>query len=733
MIETETEFEKPVHLRDYLRTVQKRKYTVLLVFVVVFTVVLIKTLTDTPQYSASTQVLIEKSDPTPILSNYAYSPFDPEFLETQSHIIKSTPVAQKVVRLLDLEKSYDSFSRQQGLSLPFFESILGWGTSLKETVQSVFGASPSATSPDAGEGAVKTRSKADLLADMISGSIVVTPVRDTKIVSINFTSSSPELASLVTNTVAKAYIEQILEMRMQSSGYSIGWMTKKAEEERAKLDKAEKAFQDYVRASDIVTIEDRLAILPQKLSELSQKLTLAQAKRREVEALYTKISGVSNHMETAESLSVIANNPTIQSLNQQLLKTEQNIMELSKRYGQKHPVMKAAVPELEMLRQKREREIAQIIKSVGNELELAKSAEEDFNRLLSETKAQTVNLNERFIQYGMLKREVDTNRNLYDALVAKVKEQNVTEKTQTVNVWVVEEAKTPEFPSKPNKQRNLLLGLILGLFGGIGLAFFLDYLDNTVKLPEDVEERLGLPVLGIVSLLKDKNLRPEKMMMDDGKSAFSEEYKTIRTAVQLSSYDSPPRTILVSSTSPQDGKTTSVINLAVAMSQTGKKVLLIDADMRRPSIHGIFELDNTRGLSTLVASGDDKDVVHKGPVENLYIMPSGPVPPNPSELLGSDRFKSLLQALSKKFDLILIDSPPMLSVADGLIISKQVNGSIIVARSGKTTHEAAYKVIKTLHSIDAKVIGVVINAADMKKSGYYYYYNNYSYYSSSEN
>lgn len=728
MIETEIENEvgRETHLRDYLRVVLKRKYTVLLVFIIVFTAVFIKTITSIPLYSAATSVLIEKSEPNLIMSNYSYSPFDPEFLATQSHIIKSTSVAQKVVRLLDLEKAYDSFSKQHGKPLAFIESITAWGSSLMETVKSVFGIAASDASVEESEaGRAKKISKADAIAEMISANIVVTPVRDTKIVAINFTSPNPALASLVTNTVAKAYIEQILDMRMQSSGYSIGWMTKKAEEERAKLEKSEKAFQDYIRSADIITIEDRLAILPQKLSELSQKLTQAQAKRREVEALYTKVAAVSHNMQAAETLSVIANNPTLQSLNQQILKTEQNMMDLSKRYGQKHPMMKGAISELEIFKQKREREITHIIQAVGNELELAKSAEDDYNRLLADTKAQTVNLNERFIQYGMLKREVETNRNLYDALVAKVKEQSVTEKTQTVNVWVVEEAKTPEFPSSPNTRRNLLLGLILGLFGGVGLAFFLDYLDNTIKLPEDVEERFGVPVLGVVSLMKDKEKSAEMMMMSDVHSAFSEEFKTIRTAVQLSSYDSPPRCILISSTSPQDGKTTSAVNLAVAMSQTGKKVLLMDADMRRPSIHGLFELDNTKGLSTLVSGAGEKDTVQKGPVENLFIIPSGPIPPNPSELLGSDKFKSLLNILREKFDLIIIDSPPMLSVADALILSKQVDGSIIVARSGKTTYEAAYKVMKRLNDIDAKVIGAIINAADMKKSGYYYYYDDY--------
>ncbi|MDX9787063.1 MAG: polysaccharide biosynthesis tyrosine autokinase [Desulfobacterales bacterium] len=727
MIET----EKEAHLRDYLRVVLKRKNTILAVFIIVFTAVLIKTYSDTPLYKASATVLIEKSEPTQIITNYAYTPFDPEFLETQSHIIKSTSVAEKVVRLLDLEKSYDSFSRQHAKRLPVVDSVKTWIDSLVKTIKSLFGVTASEASFAEGSVPKTGRSKTDEIAAMISGNIVVSPVRDSKILSINFTSPNPVLASLITNTVAKAYIEQILDMRMQSSGYSIGWMTRKADEERKKMAASEKALQDYIRASDIITIEDRLAILPQKLTELSQNLTQAQSKRREIEALYAKVSVISNQMDEAETISIIADNLTLQSLNQQILKTEQKIVELSKKCGPKHPIMKNAQKELAVFRQKREREITHIIKKVANELELVKSAEEDFKRLLADTKAQTVNLNERFIQYGMLQREVETNRNLYNALMAKIKEQSVTEQIQTVNVWVVEEAKTPEFPSSPNIKRNLLLGIFLGLIGGVGLALFLEYLDNTIKLPEDVQDVFGVPALGLVSLLKEKEKIPEKMMITDSASAFAEAFKSIRTAVQLSSHDAMPKQILITSTAPQDGKTTIAVNLSVAMSQMEKRVLLIDADLRRPSIHKIFELENTKGLSTFLTGVSDKDIIQKGPADNFFVIPSGPIPPNPSELLGSERFKVLLAYLSEKFDLIIIDSPPLLSVADGLVISKLAAGTILVMRSGKTTYESAYKVLKSMEEIETKVLGVVINAADLKKSGYYYY-NDYSYHYSSE-
>ena len=723
------EIEKEIHLRDYLRIVQKRKLIVASFFVITFTMVVMATFTATPQYNASTKVLIEKNDPNPMMANYAYVPYDPEFLTTQSHIIKSASVAEKVVNLLNLEKTYDTFMAQHEKGFSITGSLFSWVSSLLSTIKNVFGATSEASvETDPEDAAIAKRNS---LIKMVSSSIVVSPVPESRIVTINFTSPNPELATMITNTVAKAYIEQILDMRMKSSGYSIGWMTEKAEEEREKLERSEAALQRYMKEANIVTLEDRVTILPQKLAELSRQLTMAQTKRKELEAIYKKVTLLNKNPGDAETLPMVADNPTLQSLNQQALKAEQHILELSKKYGPKHPLMKRAVADLGILTGKRDREIERIIKSIKNDYELAKSTEENFQTLLNNTKSEAVNLNERSVQYGMLKREVETNRNLYNALVTKIKEQNVTEQIQTVNVWVVEEAKVPEAPSKPNKRRNILLGIILGLFGGVGLAFFLEYLDNTVKLPEDIEERFGQPVLGLVPLVDPKDKPNEEILMTEARAAFAESYKTIRNAVQLSAFDAPPKKILVTSMSPQEGKSTTALNLGIAFGQANKRVLLIDADLRRPRIHKILHLENDKGLSTYMTGTSDIHIVQKNNRNNLYIMPAGPVPPNPSELVGSKRFMTMLDELSETYDAIVIDSPPVLSVSDSLLISKVVDGSILIARSAKTTHDTFFKGLKQLQDISAKVLGVVINAVNLQKSGYGYY-DSYQYYYSAD-
>jgi capsular exopolysaccharide synthesis family protein len=689
--------EQEIHLRDYLKIVYKRRYTVFTFFAIVFAVVLIGTLSSSPVYRASTKVLIEKIEPANLSMAFSYStPYDPEFYETQYQLIKGMSVAQRVVKMLSLENTYETY----------------------------FKGSMKNMSPEGG------KTKADFLAGIISGGIVVSPVKNSKIVSISFLSGNPEFAALVANTAAKAYMEEILDMRMSASRYSIEWMTKKAEEEKTKLEKSEKDLQEYTRANDIVTLQDKVTITPEKLTEFNSQLIKAETKRKEIEGLYNKVSRTG--IKDAETIHSIVSDPSVQSIRGQILKAEQDIQELSKKLGRKHPAMIKAEEDLKSLERKKEEEIRRVIASIRNEYELARSQENSLRQTLSSTKAEALNLNEKFVQYGTLSREVETNRQLYDALIKKMKEQSVTEQVQTVNIWVVEKAAKESAPIKPRKVLNILLGIIVGLFGGIGLAFFFEYLDNTIKAQEDVEMRLGVPVLGTVPLVESKDENIEDIILKEPQSVIAESYKTIRTAILLSSASKPPRNILITSMGPGEGKTSTSVNLAITIARSGYSVVLIDSDLRKPRIHSIFRLNNLSGLSTYLAGATpDIDTVFKNPIINLTVIPAGPLPPNPSELLGSNKMNGLLGILNERFDIVIWDSPPLMSVTDGLILSKVVDGTIIVARSGKTTYELVNRGLKLLDGrrdtdINTHILGLVINGFDVKNADQYYYkYYNY--------
>lgn len=718
--------EKEIHLRDYLNIVRKRKFIVFSIFIITFTIVLISTLTATPIYEASTRILIEKNESSPLMPNYGYARYNPEFLQTQSQIITSYPVAKKVVTLLNLEETYDSYAAGMDASDFSLNAVVSWIKGLYAVVGKItnnFLAKPVKTLQEIEEGEV---SRADSIAQMISSDVIVEPVAETKIVKVSFISANPELSGMIANATVSAYMDQLLEMKMQASNYNLKWMRIKAEEEAEKLNKSEKALNEYMKAKNIATIENRVTIIPQKLAELSIELTRAETRQKELATLYKKIRSSLDNANEVETIPVIANDPALKSIRDQIHKVEQNIMEQSKKYGPKHPVMVRVNSELKVLQTKHAQEIQHIIKTIKNEYELAISNAQDLLESLDKTKKEAVSLNEKFIQYGILKREIETNQSLYNSLIQKIKEQSVTEQVQNINVWVVEKAQTPEFPSKPNKKRNILLGIIMGLFGGVGLAFFLEYLDNTVKTPDDIEERYNIPVLTTISKLKNKNKTSYKMVLDEPSSALAESFKSLRTSIMLSS-DSPPKTILVTSMAPKDGKTTVASNLAIVIAGSESSVLLIDCDLRRPMLHEIFGLKNTKGLSTFIAGASDmNNIIQDVPVKNLSVITSGPTPPNPSELLISKKLKDFIHELKNKFDFVIIDTPPVMSVSDTLIVSKIVDASLIVTRFGKTTYEMMSHGLKSMADIESKVIGTVINAVDEKKSGYHYYYHYYS-------
>jgi len=715
--------EREIHLRDYIRFVGKRKTTVITFLIITLAVVLIATFTATPMYEARTSLLIEKSESRPVLINDYPVQFDPEFLETQFQIIKSNAVAKRVVQILSLDTRYYSEFKIDKRQIPYVDSLINWFSDLFALAMKITDIQTQGVSEVEDR---EKKSSAEEIAQIVSNSISVMPVRNSKVVEVSYISENPVLSKLIVNTVAKAYIEEVLEMKMRASGYALSWLTKKAEEEREKLDRSEKVLQEYVREKDIVTIEDRVTIIPQKLAELSTRLTRAETRRKELESLYETILTIPK--SEAETIPVISSSATFQSIQEQILKSEQNIAEVSKKYGKKHPVMKRAVGELKSLNQKKDHEISRIIKSVLNDYELAKLNEEDLNDFLERTKQEAVDLNEKFIQYGIMKREADTNRHLYNALITKIKEQRITEKIQAINVWVIDVAETPEFPAKPRKKLNIMLGLILGLFGGIGLSFFIEYLDNTIKSPEDAEASLKIPVLGIIPFLKDRKKHIEKVFADEPSSVLTENYRAVRSAVMLSSVGESPRSLLVTSMVAGEGKTTTAANLAAAIAKTGKSVLLVDGDLRRPRLHKIFEMDNSRGLSTFLAGASNGKILQQSAMENLSVMTSGPIPPTPSELLNSPRMKLLIKNLSSRFDSIIFDSAPVMSVTDSQILSKVSDGTIIVARSGQTTHETARKGLKILKDIDSHILGMVINAVDTKKGrcDYYYGYDGYS-------
>ena len=714
-----------IHLRDYYMVLRKRRHVVYTFFSITLALVLLFTFTATPAYEASTRLLIEKAVQYTI-SEYGFTSYDPEFYSTQYQLIKSRPVARKVYDALKDNVQFRKYFEEESNKT----NIIG---KLKGIIVSI-------TAGDAGDGALEDPEKAkrDFVVQTILNNITVRPESNTRIVTVSYLSRDPELTRLVVNTVANAYIEALFDLRVDSSKRALRWMSRKVEEERVTLDDLENGLQKYMEKNDIITLEARLAIVPQKLMELSTQLTRAETKRKELETLYNKIRSLDASGKDLDSIPAIASDKTVSFLRGQIIKGDQKVIELSKKYGSKHPVMIESVEDLDLLRRKKAQEIGRVVESVKNEYDLSLSNEQNLRRILSETKLLAHGINEKFVRYNSLKRDVDTNRQLFEALLKKMHEESIEEEGQTVNVMLVEVAETPRRPEKPRKALNLIVGIFMGLFGGILLAFFFEYFDNTVKAAEDAEAKLGIPVLGMVSHLKiekkEQKRSIERIVLDEPKSSFAENYKALRTAIMLSSTDSTPKSILVTSMLPAEGKTSTAVNLALVIAQSASKVLLVDTDLRKPRIHKIFGISNKSGLSTYLV-GSNAKIIKEGPTPNINIVTSGPLPPNPSELLGSEKFARFISTMQERYDVIIFDSPPVLTVTDSLVLSKHVDGTIVVARAAKTSYEAVRKGLRMINDVGSNVLGLLINAIDFRKGGYYYnyyYYHNYNYYYSDE-
>jgi len=726
--------EKQIHLRDYLRILGKRKGTIITFFLLTLIIVIIATFTTTPIYIANSKVIIERNTADSLTNSYRYTPYDPEFLETQHQLIKSAAVVEKVVESLNPDKMYHTFFSEKKEKISYINTAKKWVKDqlifFKEMIgiEKLFSSTNETVKKKIDTEPVIPLTKAQQLENIIKLGISVAPVANSRVVQIGYLSDNPAVAMKVANSVAQAYIDELVDMQMEVSGYSIGWMRKKSESQREKLEESEKALHDYKKKHDIVTVEDRLTVLPERLSELSRNLTKSETTRKELLAVYNQVKKIKK--EKLETIPAIVKNVSVESINRKILVAEQKISELSKKYGPKHPKMITAKNELKGLKSKKYKTLETAVQTIKNEYLLAKSNERDLKDLLDRTKFQAARLGEKSIQLNILQRKVDTNRYLYDALVKKMKEKGITERSQTVNVWVIEKAQLPIFPIKPNKKRNILLGFILGLFGGIGFAFFLEYLDNTVKTPEDVEEKFDIPVISTIDLFKGKKETIVQNVLKDSSSLIAESFKGLRTSVFLSSAETPPKLLLVTSMTPGEGKSSVAACLTASIAHSGKKILLIDADMRRPVQHKNFSCENNTGLSSLLAGVSEQDKsIHTNILENLDLISAGPIPPNPSELLSSLKMKKMLNEFATSYDMIIVDTPPLVSVTDPIILSQNVEGVIIVTWSGKTTTEILGKGLKQLKEVKAPLTGLVLNRFSAKKSGYYYNYGDY-YYSS---
>lgn len=711
--------EEEIHLRDYWKVVVKRRNSALTFFIVLVTVVTVGTLTTMPVYKASTKVLIDKESQNivDVRGMYYESFYSEDYYQTQYELIRSTATALKVVKNLNLARrpEFNTALKSGGGGITgVFKGLLGISGGKPPVVASV------------------SENLALSLAKRVQAGLSVEPIKNSRIVNIAYTYPDAAMAAEIANGIANAYVEQVLDIRMGTAKQAIEWMTNKVDEQKTKLEQSQRALQEYMRDKDIVSLENKESITPKKLESLSGQLVAAESKRREAEVLYDQVKGLSNSLSEALAVPVISGDSVIQALRSEEIRLEKDVVETSKKYGDKHPQMIRLKGELKAIRDRITSEARRVIASIKNDYELAKAREASLRNQFNQGKGEAVSLSEKSIEFGVLKREVDSNQQIYDALLKRIKETSLVEEVKSFNIYIIDKAEVPGGPIRPRKFYNIFLSIIIGLCGGIGVAFFLEYVDDTFKTPDDVEGKLSVALLGIIPIVKKAEIPAggiETLVHTNPKSSIAETYKALRTSILLSSAE-PVKSFVVTSSVENEGKTTTAINLAITFAQLEQQVLLVDADLRKPKVHSVFGFDNSVGLSNYLARQIIQDIIKKSDIPNLSVIPAGPLPPNPSELLSSKRMKDFIDNATERFDVVIFDAAPLITVTDTTILSAVANGTVLVVRSGKTSFDLAIRAVRLLTDANSKILGAVLNGMDTKKEGYKYlypYYYDYGY------
>lgn len=752
------EMEEAPDLRTYWRIIRKRRWTILTIFFVLFTVVLIGTLKQTPIYRAQALLEISKENPDilTVQELFELETVSDSYLETQYKILRSNSLAGRVIEELGLHK------------LPEFTPSGSWPWSKKEEEPKPSGqtfavGSSTYLEPDSEAYQVALARFLDWLD--------VEPVKRSRLVEVRFESQDPKLAARVVNSLAASYIEQNLEARWEATQKASEWLSQQLGSLKARLERSEEELQRYVRENGLLFLQSEGGgsenVINEQLRQLQEELTKAQAARIEKESLYRLVEA-----GQYESLSGVVDNKLMQDLTVQLTELRRQQAQLATTFTPDYPKVKQIQSQIDEVEAVLDRERKQAAERITNDYRAAVEREKLLQEALAAQQEQGNLIAEKSVQYSILKREVDTNKQMYEGLLQRLREAGVSAGLKASNIRVVDPAQPPEKPAKPKLMLNLALAMILGLGLGGGAAFLQEYLDNTVKTAEDVERYLRLPSLALIPAVeslsngrgrvyglrerssrlvfgsgesKESSAEQSSLVRGDGKvarkwyridmddykhSALSEAFRSLRTSVLLSTADRPPRSLLISSSQPGEGKTTISLNLAISLTQLGQRVLLVDADMRRPCVHKALDIKDGSGLVSYLAGQQQwQAIVQPTVIEGLDVITCGPVPPNPAELLSSERMRTLLREAMAEHEFVLLDSPPLLNVADARILAAVAEGVVLVVQGGATPRELAQRAQALAGDVGANVIGVVLNNLDVRADGYYYYrHYRYDYY-----
>ena len=676
----------------------------------------------TPVYEAGGTIEINKPDSTLNFQNsatFSVDYFDPTELETELKILQSDLLATQVIRELNLDRRPEIGGQ----------------------------APPPAASMELSPDPLQSDpARASAMVGSFKSSLRVSLSPNTRIIEVHYRSPDPQMAATVVNTLMQTYVENNFKARFESTMQASDWLQKQLVDLQMKVETSQEKLVRYQKEHEILGTDEKQNIIMEKLDELNKALTTAESERMDKESLYRLIEsgdpdaiassagGLSDSGSGGQSASQL-----LETLRGKQAELKIQAAELNTQFGPSYPKLTQLNNQLKEIDTQIQAEMKKIASKIRGQYTTALQRESMLRDALEKQKQEANKLNESAIQYTLLKRDVDTNRQLYEGLLQKMKEAGVSAGLKSNNFRIVDSARPPQSPIEPNIPRNLMFAVILGLASGIGLAFMLEGLDNTVRTTEQAQAISGLASLGMIPL-GSKSARegpnPKRLVIATSKEAvelvtqvrpqsqMAESYRALRTSLLLSNLGAPPKVVMVTSALPQEGKTTTSINTAVVLAQKGVRVLLIDADMRRPSIHKTLGMGPHSGLSNVLTGTTplEQAITSTSVLPNLFVLPAGTPPPNPAELLASANMRDVLAQLREQYDHIVIDTPPSLSVTDAVVLSPRADAVILVIRSGQTTKQALRRSRDVLMQVSAKVVGVLLNAVDLSSPDYYYYY-----------
>lgn len=697
----------------YWRAMARSKWPILALAVAVGVLATLFANSLQPTYRSTATVLIESNKPKLVSIEEVYSQLSTStaaFYQTQVEILKSRELAMRLVRRMKLTEHPALDPRKR--PPPAWQAWVPGDLLPQDWFD---GSAKVAALPEVIE--------AGVIASVMGG-LTVVPVRNSQLIRISFDSESSELSAQLPNALAELYIEADLEARLKMTQKATSWLTGQSADLRKKLSESEQALQQFREREKIIDAKGlSQSGATKQLEEMQKSLNDARTRRAEAEIIYNQVAVQGKSQDNLVALPAMQKNALILQSKTQEAEAEKKLNEAARRYGAEHPRLIAADAELKTARENLRKQVAAVVQSVTREFELAKAHESGTERNFNAARGEIQNINRKEFQLASLEREVATSRQFYDMFVQRFKETNISGEMQSAIARVIDPAMAGG-PSGPNRQRIILISILVALVVGAALALLIERLNNTLKTSHDVESKLGFPVLGVLQITKVKRGQQlERVFLEDSQTSFAEAIRTIRSGVMLSSLDSPTKIVVITSSIPEEGKTTVAVNLGFALAQV-KKTLLIDSDMRRPRIGKVLGGKASGlllGLSELCAGEAPLDkCIYPIAGTNLQVLPAGRVPPNPLELLASHRFTELIDELSRMFDVILIDSPPTQLVSDAMVLSRLATEVVYVVKADDTPYPLARIGLKRLRRVNAPIVGVVLNQLDVEKADRYY-------------